>query len=90
MENNFISQCIQEGLFDQDDLKLGLKTNVDNFKLFNKKGRVHRNIFTLGSNLKGELWETTAVHELRQQADSVSKVILSELNQDDKQLETNS
>ena len=89
MENNFISQCIQEGLFDQDDLKLGLKTNVDNFKLFNKKGRVHRNIFTLGSNLKGELWETTAVHELRQQADSVSKVILSELNQDDKQLETN-
>jgi uncharacterized NAD(P)/FAD-binding protein YdhS len=89
MENNFISQCIQEGLFSQDELRLGLKTNIENFKLYTKEGIEIRNIYTLGSNLKGELWETTAVNELRQQADSVSKVILSELNQVERQLKKN-
>ena len=89
MESNFISQCIHEGLFSQDELKLGLKTNVENFKLISKEGKEIRNIYTLGSNLKGELWETAAVNELRQQANSVAKVILSELNHKRKQSEQN-
>ena len=75
MENNFISQCIRDGLFSQDELKLGLKTNVENFKLITKEGKEIQNIYTLGSNLKGELWETTAVNELRQQAYELAKHI---------------
>jgi uncharacterized NAD(P)/FAD-binding protein YdhS len=89
MENNFISQCIQEGLFSQDELKLGLKTNVENFKLISKEGKELQSIYTLGSNLKGELWETTAVNELRQQADAVAKVIIYDLNHKQIQSEKN-
>ena len=40
----------------------------------------HSNLFTLGSNLKGELWESTAVNELRQQANAIADIILAEEN----------
>jgi hypothetical protein len=34
----------------------------------------------LGLILKGELWESTAVNELRQQAEALSMVLLNHLN----------
>ena len=79
LENNFLSQCIEEGILTQDELKLGIKTNVKTLRVFSKDNMEHSNIFTLGSNLKGEFWETTAVNELRQQAESLAKGIVNEL-----------
>jgi uncharacterized NAD(P)/FAD-binding protein YdhS len=80
LENNFLGQCIQDGIFYQDELKLGIQTNVETFKVKSKDGVEHSNLFTLGSNLKGELWESTAVNELRQQADAIADIILAEVN----------
>ena len=77
MENSFLSQCIQDELICQDELKLGLNTNIENFKVLYKDGREHANLYTLGSNLKGELWESTAVNELRQQAEALSIILLA-------------
>jgi uncharacterized NAD(P)/FAD-binding protein YdhS len=80
LEDNFLSQCIHDGVFSQDELKLGIQTNVENFKVKSKEGKEHSNLFTLGSNLKGELWESTAVNELRQQANALAEIILAEDN----------
>jgi uncharacterized NAD(P)/FAD-binding protein YdhS len=80
LENNFLGQCIQDGIFYQDELKLGIQTNVETFKVKSKDGVEHSNLFTLGSNLKGELWESTAVNELRQQANAIADIILEEVN----------
>jgi len=77
LENSFLSQCIQDELICQDELKLGLNTNIENFKVLYKDGREHANLYTLGSNLKGELWESTAVNELRQQAEALSIILLA-------------
>ena len=35
--------------------------------------------FTIGSNLKGELWESTAVNELRSQAEKIAEKLKSRL-----------
>lgn len=80
LENNFLGQCIQDGIFYQDELKLGIQTNIETFKVKYKDGVEHSNLFTLGSNLKGELWESTAVNELRHQANAIADIILAEVN----------
>jgi uncharacterized NAD(P)/FAD-binding protein YdhS len=75
LEDHFLSQCLQSGILAQDELKLGIKTNVDTYQVIDANQKEHNNLFTLGSNLKGELWETTAVNELRQQAYELAKYI---------------
>ncbi len=64
----------------QDHLKLGIKTDATTFQLVNSEGKNHSNLFTLGSNLKGELWESTAVNELRVQAEKLAENILKMKN----------
>lgn len=77
LKNSFLSECIKQGLLQQDDLKLGLKTNIDTYRVYDQHNIEHQNIYTLGSNLRGELWETTAVNELRTQAKALAEVIVS-------------
>jgi uncharacterized NAD(P)/FAD-binding protein YdhS len=79
LEDHFLSQCLQSGILAQDELKLGIKTNVDTYQVIDGNQKEHYNLFTLGSNLKGELWETTAVNELRQQAYELAKHITSSI-----------
>lgn len=79
MDHYFLKNCISKGIIIQDDLKLGIKTNVTNFKVFNKDQKEQDAIYTLGSNLKGELWESTAVNEIRGQAEQLATVILNEI-----------
>ena len=80
LENTFLSPCIRDGILCQDELKLGLNTNVETLCVKNKQGVEHSNLFTLGSNLKGELWESTAVNELRQQAVRLAENIVIKIN----------
>lgn len=74
--DSFLSQCIHDGLICQDNLKLGIQTNAETFKVIDVNGREHEHLYTLGSNLKGELWESTAVNELRQQAKALANILL--------------
>jgi uncharacterized NAD(P)/FAD-binding protein YdhS len=49
---------------------------VKTFQMIDKSGDTHTNLYTLGSNLKGELWESTAVPELRGQAESLATQLI--------------
>lgn len=77
LDNSFLRQCIEDEILCQDELKLGIQTNVETYRIKSKNGTEHTQLYTLGSNLKGELWESTAVNELRTQADQLSNILLS-------------
>lgn len=80
MEKDFLKNCVTRGIAVQDELKLGINARPDTFEVLNKDGFPHANLFTIGSNLKGVLWESIAVNELREQAQNVAAHIIS-LNQ---------
>jgi len=65
--NPLLKNLSTKGLLKADELKLGLRVNAADYSVIDTLGCNHRNIITLGSNLKGLLWESTAVPELRVQ-----------------------
>ncbi len=73
LENNFLKRCLLKEMLTQDSLKLGIRANTETFQILRSDGKPHPHLFTLGSNLKGELWESTAVNELREQAEKLAE-----------------
>lgn len=73
--DSFLKKCLLKGNITQDFLQLGITANTETFQVMNAEGNANTNLFTLGSNLKGELWESTAVNELRDQAEELAEVI---------------
>ena len=66
------------GLIQEDELDLGIKAGP-NFNVIDGGGYASKFLFALGPMLKGSLWETTAVPELRIQALRVAETILASL-----------
>lgn len=77
LEQSFLKNLLDRGVISQDALKLGLNADTETFEVKNQKGVSVPKLYTAGSLLKGELWESTAVNELRAQADKLSNRILS-------------
>jgi len=73
LDDHYLKICLMNGIVVQDDLKLGINADVSTFQVIQRSGIPHKNLFTLGSNLKGMLWESTAVNELRSQAETLAK-----------------
>jgi uncharacterized NAD(P)/FAD-binding protein YdhS len=69
---------LTRGLVAHDDLGLGIRVTSD-FAAVERGGERSRCFLGLGSILKGTLWESTAVPELRQQAFRVAESIAAEL-----------
>jgi uncharacterized NAD(P)/FAD-binding protein YdhS len=63
------------GLVTSDDLDMGIKVD-DDFAAIDSDGRPSQLLYAIGPLLKGSLWETTAVPELRGQAMRVAEVLL--------------
>lgn len=81
-DNSLLKNALLNGIIAQDKLKLGLNTDVNTLEVVSKEGKNQENIFTIGSNVKGELWESTAVNELRVQAESLAKRIVKKSVED--------
>lgn len=73
LDKSFLKNCLLKGILTQDKLKLGIKADTVSFQVINSDGKPHTNLYTIGSNLKGELWESTAVNELRGQAEKLAE-----------------
>jgi uncharacterized NAD(P)/FAD-binding protein YdhS len=76
-DGHFLGKCLDQGMITQDQLKLGIVADIHTFEVQDSTGKKQPDLFTLGSLLKGELWESTAVNELRQQAAALASHILS-------------
>jgi uncharacterized NAD(P)/FAD-binding protein YdhS len=74
-DHPLIKALLQTGLATSDPLGLGLTTAASG-ALIQANGETSDRLFTLGPALKGKLWETTAVPELRQQAVTLAQTLL--------------
>jgi len=73
-----LNNLFQRGLAQSDCLELGLDVQ-NNGALRERSGSESTTLYTIGSALKGALWETTAVPEIRQQAVSLANTLLVSL-----------
>ncbi len=69
---------LESGLVRSDALGLGLATDAEG-ALLDAQGRVSGLLFTLGPLRRGDLWESTAIPEIRTQALSLSRRLLEQL-----------
>jgi uncharacterized NAD(P)/FAD-binding protein YdhS len=67
---------LQAGLARLDPVGIGLDTDAGG-ALIDRAGRLHENLFAMGPLLKGSLWETTAVPEIRMQAQVLADQLLA-------------
>ncbi len=75
-KSKLFQNLIKDGLLCADELKLGIKATAD-YAVVNASGNEVENMFVIGPMLKGTLWETTAVPEIRKQAEEVAYKILN-------------
>lgn len=72
-----VRNLIARGEIEPDELFLGLKATRDG-KIINKRNETSNVISTLGTALKGVLWESTAMPEIRVQARNLAMDLLAE------------
>ncbi|MFE0700986.1 FAD/NAD(P)-binding protein [Streptomyces sp. NPDC058872] len=68
---------LSDGLAVPGPLGIGVSTHAGCLR--DGTGRVERPLFTLGAPRRGELWETTAIPEIRAQAKEVAEAVLAAL-----------
>ncbi len=73
-----VNNLVARGLAVPDEMNMGIKAGHD-FDVLDRKGASGRILFAMGSILKGTLWESLAVPELRSQAFRVAKTIAEQL-----------
>ncbi len=78
VNDEFIKNLLKQGFIAPDELKLGMNALPDG-TIIQKDNSISPLLFTLGTNLKGILWESTAVPELRLQAQQLATEILRQL-----------
>jgi uncharacterized NAD(P)/FAD-binding protein YdhS len=72
IDDSLITSLFVQGLARPDSLFLGLDVDP-NGALINYRGKPSASLFTIGPTRKGQLWETTAVPEIRQQAEDLAR-----------------
>ena len=72
--NPLLQSLLSDGSVSPDPLGLGLQATEDG-ALLDAQGRADGRLFTLGALRRGELWETTAVQEIRAQAERLARAI---------------
>jgi uncharacterized NAD(P)/FAD-binding protein YdhS len=78
LNHPLIAALLAHHLICADELGLGLNTDAEG-ALLDAQGRASSQLFTLGPPRKGQLWETTAVAEIRQQAPRLARHLLDRL-----------
>lgn len=73
-----LRQLFAEGRVQTNPVGFGLATNASG-ALIDATGQASPALFTIGPPMKGRLWETTAVPELRMQAMALAATLLKQL-----------
>lgn len=73
----FFQGCLQSGIIKQDPLHLGIEATWPNLQVMSANGVEQQGLFAIGNLLRGLLWESTAVGELRLQAEMIAKTIVN-------------
>ncbi|MET0618298.1 MAG: FAD/NAD(P)-binding protein [Luteibacter sp.] len=76
-DHRLVRQLVVDGLVRPDTLGMGFQAVPDGH-LLDGNGKARPNLFAIGSLLRGTLWESTAIPEIRKQAQSVANMLLAE------------
>lgn len=76
IESEFLQNLFARGLVREGPLGFGFDA-LPNGAILDKNGLCGMKLFTLGTALKGVLWETTAIPEIRTQASELARLLLS-------------
>jgi uncharacterized NAD(P)/FAD-binding protein YdhS len=79
IDDSLITSLFVQGLARPDPLFLGLEVDAHG-ALIDHLGKPSRVLFTIGPTRKGHLWETTAVPEIRHQAEQLAAHLVTVLN----------
>lgn len=79
-QHPLLLNLLANGLIDHDPLALGIRATPAG-EVLDHNGRVVEWLSTLGAPLKGDLWECTAIPEIRTQAQMLASRVLAELAQ---------
>lgn len=77
LESDFVQNIVRRGHIRNDELSMGIAASNDG-RVIDKNGSDSNVVFTLGTALKGTLWETTAIPEIRTQARDLALRLLGE------------
>lgn len=76
-EEPLTQNLLKRGLVQPDDLDMGIKVN-DNFTVIESNGNPSKILYAIGPLLRGSLWESVAVPELRSQAMHIAQLMLQQ------------
>jgi uncharacterized NAD(P)/FAD-binding protein YdhS len=79
INDELIRNLISKSLLLPDDLKMGIRALPDG-RVLNYEGDPVLNSYAVGSLLRGVLWETTSVPDLRINAENVAKQIIASID----------
>lgn len=79
IDNPLIKNLLAKGFITTDEMKLGINALPDG-TIIQRDHSISTQLFTLGSLLKGILWESTAVPELRMQAKYLAAELINQLS----------
>src|SRR5688572_12800575 len=75
VKSPLIQNLLAQNLIQPDELRLGLKALPDG-RLIQENGLPSCSFFTIGTTLRGALWESTAVPEISEQAAHLAQTVL--------------
>ena len=78
----FLAAAVEAGLFRPGPLGLGLDADPATLRALDAAGSAARPAYVIGPLLKGVLWETTAIPEIRAQAVSIAASVLLAIGAD--------
>lgn len=76
IDSDLVQNLLVSGMIRCDALRFGLDAAPDG-TLIDARGEPSRTLFTLGTALKGILWESTAIPEIRKQAFDLAQKLLA-------------
>ena len=77
MRRPLMKNLVSRNLIAPDEMRLGMNATPEGI-ILNEQGNKSNHLYTIGGNLKGILWESTAVPELRGQAKNIVELMLKE------------
>lgn len=79
IDDPLVKNLLKNGLVTADEMKLGVNALPDG-TVIHRDNSISSSMFAVGSMLKGVLWESTAVPELRMQAKSIAENLLKQFH----------
>lgn len=78
LNDELVRSLLSSGLIAPSPLKMGIRA-LSNGSVLKNEEEISANMYAIGSLLRGVLWETTAVPELREQAENIAKQIIASI-----------